>query len=124
MMMRGETPKGGNAHPSWSPFRPDSGDYHGDLAELGWNDHRRVEASDPGPTFFDDTSQDAADRRREGIRSELERVMGLLGGRSERTGAAELAGEKRQFQAGALGDGDTVGDVQHMDTDSPLDTTQ
>lgn len=111
--MRGETPPAVNAYRSWPPLRPES-DFVGDLDAAEWARARRVETTDPEPHYFDDTSAAGAEARRARIHAQLEHFIGLLGGRSlEANRAAEREGA-RQFQAGALAEGETVGGVRHQ----------
>lgn len=47
-----------------------------------WNARRRVEDSDPDPKYFDDTTPQGAEKRRQGIHAKLDEFIDLLGGRS------------------------------------------
>ena len=113
--MRGEAdPAVPNAFRSWPKFRPGF-DFAGDLDAQAWNSSRRVESSDPDPSYFDDDSLETLETNRAAIEGALSDFIELLGGRSlEANRAVEAAGGEREFQAGAKAKGETKGGIAHV----------
>ena len=113
MMMRGVAdPSVPNAYRSWPLFRP-GWDFAGDL-DKSWNERRRIEASDPQPDYFDDTSEQKLELNRAAIELELNKFIGLLGGRSvEANRKLAEAGQERVFQAGVKANKETKGGIAH-----------
>ena len=66
------------AYRSWPKYRH-GWDFPGDLEGRGWNENRRVEATDPEPAYFDDESPAALEAQRATIEDELSNFIELLG---------------------------------------------
>ena len=66
------------AYRSWPKYRH-GWDFPGDLEGRGWNENRRVEATDPEPAYFDDESPAALEAQRATIEGELSNFIELLG---------------------------------------------